>query len=158
MLIMIPWFIDLIMCRKQPGIASKGPMPYAGTYSHTIIILYVMWSIVGRLCEKCDGKCVICDSCTLALTFITPMKYILRCESTSVSIELVYTIDVRPSTLVRVCDECNYGSYQGRCVICGGKGISVHAQHNACHCHVTIMVAGCYGMIYRTRITVKNVP
>ena len=29
---------DLIMCRKQPGIA------------------------IGRLCEKCDGKCVVCDS------------------------------------------------------------------------------------------------
>jgi len=31
---------------------------------------------------------------------------------------------VRPQTLVRVCDECNYGSYQGRCVICGGPGVS----------------------------------
>jgi len=61
---------DLIMCRKQCGIA------------------------IGRLCEKCDGKCVICDSY------------------------------VRPSQLARVCDECNYGSYQGRCVICGGAGIS----------------------------------
>lgn len=61
---------DLIMCRKQPGIA------------------------IGRLCEKCDGKCVICDSY------------------------------VRPCTLVRVCEECNYGSFQGRCVICGGVGIS----------------------------------
>ena len=88
---------DLIMCRKLPGIA------------------------IGRLCEKCacpprrlplarapcrvaaltasvrvsgDGKCVICDSY------------------------------VRPATLVRVCDECNYGSYAGRCVICGGNGIS----------------------------------
>ena len=61
---------DLIMCRKQPGIA------------------------IGRLCEKCDGKCVVCDSY------------------------------VRPCTLVRVCDECNYGSFQGRCVICGGVGIS----------------------------------
>ncbi|CAH2060090.1 unnamed protein product [Thlaspi arvense] len=58
------------MCRKQPGIA------------------------IGRLCEKCDGKCVICDSY------------------------------VRPCTLVRICDECNYGSFQGRCVICGGVGIS----------------------------------
>ncbi len=58
------------MCRKQPGIA------------------------IGRLCEKCDGKCVVCDSY------------------------------VRPCTLVRVCDECNYGSYAGRCVICGGIGIS----------------------------------
>merc|ERR1711953_524805 len=61
---------DLIMRRKQCGIA------------------------IGRLCEKCDGKCVICDSY------------------------------VRPSVLVRICDECNYGSYQGRCVICGGAGIS----------------------------------
>jgi PHD finger-like domain-containing protein 5A len=25
---------------------------------------------------------------------------------------------------VRICDECNYGSYQGRCVICGGPGAS----------------------------------
>ncbi len=49
---------------------------------------------VGRLCEKCDGKCPICDSY------------------------------VRPCVLVRICDECNYGSYQGRCVICGGPGIS----------------------------------
>eukprot|EP01066_Platyproteum_vivax_P003140 Platyproteum_vivax@DN14037_c0_g1_i1.p1 len=61
---------DLIMCRKQSGIA------------------------IGRLCEKCDGKCPICDSY------------------------------VRPHTLVRICDECNYGSYLGRCVICGGQGIS----------------------------------
>lgn len=61
---------DLIFCRKQPGVA------------------------IGRLCEKCDGRCVICDSY------------------------------VRPCTLVRICDECNYGSYQGRCVICGGVGVS----------------------------------
>jgi PHD finger-like domain-containing protein 5A len=49
---------------------------------------------VGKLCEKCDGKCVICDSY------------------------------VRPATLVHVCDDCNYGSFQGRCVICGGPGVS----------------------------------
>lgn len=41
-----------------------------------------------------DGRCVICDSF------------------------------VRPATLVRICDECNYGSHQGRCVICGGTGIA----------------------------------
>jgi PHD finger-like domain-containing protein 5A len=49
---------------------------------------------IGRLCEKHDGLCPICDSY------------------------------VRPATLVRVCDECNYGSYEGRCVICGGIGVS----------------------------------
>jgi PHD finger-like domain-containing protein 5A len=41
-----------------------------------------------------DGKCVVCDSF------------------------------VRPAALVRVCDECNYGSFAGRCVICGGIGVS----------------------------------
>ncbi|KAG9461534.1 hypothetical protein GDO78_016482, partial [Eleutherodactylus coqui] len=41
-----------------------------------------------------DGKCVICDSY------------------------------VRPCTLVRICDECNYGSYQSYCVICGGPDVS----------------------------------
>ena len=61
---------DLIFCRKQPGVA------------------------IGRLCQRCDGRCVVCDSY------------------------------VRPTTLVRICDECNYGSYQGRCVICGGPGVS----------------------------------
>lgn len=75
---------------------------HGGTYSlleNYIIVFYVQNEIfiflaIGRLCEKCDGKCVICDSY------------------------------VRPCTLVRICDECNYGSYQGRCVICGGPGVS----------------------------------
>lgn len=58
------------------------------------LIVHVLFLAIGRLCEKCDGKCVICDSY------------------------------VRPCTLVRICDECNYGSYQGRCVICGGPGVS----------------------------------
>ena len=73
---------DLTMCRKQPGIA------------------------IGRLCAKCDGKCVICDSL------------------------------VRPSKLVHICDECNYGSTSsggsgtggddsstasGRCIVCNSR-------------------------------------
>ena len=74
---------DLIMCRKQPGIAIGS------------IILSLKFCFPGRLCEKCDGKCVICDSY------------------------------VRPCSLVKICDECNYGSYQGRCTICGGPGISL---------------------------------
>lgn len=59
---------------------------------------------IGRLCEKCDGKCVICDSY------------------------------VRPCVLVRICDECNYGSYQGRCVICGGPGVSDAYYCRQCTC------------------------
>ena len=41
-----------------------------------------------------DGKCVICDSF------------------------------VNPHTLVHVCDECNYGSFEGRCVVCGNPGVT----------------------------------
>jgi PHF5-like protein len=62
---------DLVLCRKLPGIA------------------------IGRLCEKCDGKCPLCDS------------------------------HVRPSAIVRICEECNFGSYGGRCIVCGNPGISV---------------------------------
>lgn len=61
---------DLQFCRKQPGIS------------------------VGRLCEKCDGKCVICDSF------------------------------VRPHVLVHVCDDCNYGRGGDKCVICSAEGVA----------------------------------
>ena len=61
---------DLVMCRKTPGIA------------------------VGRLCEKCEGKCVICDSY------------------------------VRPTALVRLCAECDFGAFAGRCTVCGAPGIA----------------------------------
>ena len=46
------------------------------------------------LCNAGDGKCVICDSF------------------------------VNPHTLVHTCDECNYGSFEGRCVICGNPGVT----------------------------------
>ncbi|GKY91362.1 hypothetical protein MPSEU_000108400 [Mayamaea pseudoterrestris] len=66
---------DLVMCRKQPGIAF------------------------GRLCEKCDGLCVVCSSF------------------------------VNPHTLVQICDECNYGSNENRCVVCSNPGVT-----NAYYC------------------------
>ncbi|KAH8350791.1 hypothetical protein KR084_012193 [Drosophila pseudotakahashii] len=87
---------DLIFCRKQPGVGEFSNK----NHSRPGEIQYCLHSppshaaAIGRLCEKDDGKCVICDSY------------------------------VRPCTLVRICDECNYGSYQGRCVICGGPGVS----------------------------------
>ncbi|KAI6801784.1 hypothetical protein KC335_g17961, partial [Hortaea werneckii] len=61
---------DLVMCRKTSGVS------------------------IGRLCDKCDGKCPVCDSY------------------------------VRPTTIVRICDECSFGNYQNKCVVCGGEGIS----------------------------------
>ena len=76
---------DLVMCRKQPGIA------------------------IGRLCEKCDGKCVICDSF------------------------------VNPKDIVHICDECNYGSFEGRCVVCGGVGVT-----DAYYCSECIILYDCF--------------
>ena len=31
---------------------------------------------------------------------------------------------MRPATLVRICDECNYGTQCGRCLVCGGTGVA----------------------------------
>ncbi|CEF64443.1 PHF5-like family and Gamma-tubulin complex component protein family-containing protein [Strongyloides ratti] len=61
---------DLIFCRKIPGIN------------------------IGRLCDKCDGRCVICDS------------HIIR----------------NISSPVRVCEDCSYGICQNRCLICNAPG------------------------------------
>ena len=69
---------DLVLCRKQPGKAQ------------------------GFLCERCDGRCVICDS------------------------------HVRPSIVVHICDECDYGSYHGRCIICGLPGVSLARYCEEC--------------------------
>ena len=52
--------------------------------NHACYFEIILGVAIGRLCDKCDGRCVICDSY------------------------------VRPSTLVRICDECNYGSFQVR--------------------------------------------
>ncbi|KAJ1735326.1 Pre-mRNA-splicing factor ini1 [Coemansia biformis] len=69
---------DLMFCRRLPGVT------------------------IGRLCEKCDGKCVICDSL------------------------------VQPEKPVRTCSECNFGRGQGSCIICNGKGISDAYYCKAC--------------------------
>lgn len=94
---------DLVMCRKQPGIAigrlcEKCKFDRLETCSDIIgtrrlttafaLLFQLMLLILG------DGKCVICDSF------------------------------VNPHTLVHVCDECNYGSFEGRCVVCGNPAVT----------------------------------
>ena len=70
---------DLIFCRKQSGSIFDNIFYRIMRADYNNATLGVA---IGRLCDKCDGRCVICDSY------------------------------VRPSTLVRICDECNYGSFQ----------------------------------------------
>lgn len=60
---------------------------------------------IGRLCASCDGKCCICDSY------------------------------VKPEVQVRVCDGCDYGVFEGKCVICGGNGVS-----DAYYCKECVLV------------------
>ena len=47
---------------------------------------------VGKLCRRCDGKCPVCDSF------------------------------VHPTERVKICDECSFGSQEGKCIVCGGPG------------------------------------
>ena len=61
---------DLIKCRKTPGIS------------------------IGKLCEYCQDKCVICDS---------------------------YVQQYRK---VQICVECNYGFFGERCIVCNSKGVT----------------------------------
>lgn len=79
---------DLIMCRKQPGI------------------------VVGKLCQRCEGKCVVCDSL------------------------------VSQTTEARICDECNYGTFQVGHLSLDEKSLSkpkndVKSQGDLTHSHST---------------------
>ncbi|KAL0212354.1 hypothetical protein RCL1_005980 [Eukaryota sp. TZLM3-RCL] len=49
---------------------------------------------VGKLCERCEGRCILCDSY------------------------------VHQHTVVRVCDECHLGQAAGRCLICSRMGVA----------------------------------
>mmetsp|Transcript_21272 Transcript_21272/g.29803 ORF Transcript_21272/g.29803 Transcript_21272/m.29803 type:complete len:83 (+) Transcript_21272:2122-2370(+) len=67
---MVKHHTDLIVCLKQVG------------------------NGIGRLCEKCEGKCPICD------TYVKPTK------------------------IVKLCNDCSFGFISERCIICGSVGIS----------------------------------
>jgi PHD finger-like domain-containing protein 5A len=80
---------DLILCRKQPGIN------------------------VGRVCERHDGICPICDSL------------------------------VRPGVRVRICDECSFGSLNGKCMICQAPGTS-----DAYYCQECVQLEVCLLLLF----------
>ncbi|CDK25956.1 unnamed protein product [Kuraishia capsulata CBS 1993] len=61
---------DLVMCLKQPG------------------------TTIGKVCERCDGRCPGCDSL------------------------------VNSKKMARICDDCSFGNFADRCIICGGKGFT----------------------------------
>ena len=92
------------MCRRQSGIGVL-----------CFIQATLFWldsTAIGRLCEKCDGKWFVVHFIIVAIKYVW---YSPVCDSY-----------VRPETLVRICDECNFGNYGGRCIICGGPGMLWH--------------------------------
>ena len=112
--------VDLIMCRRQPGIGMSlyfmSMCMYIETGGEIVAI--------GRLCEKCDGKWYVA-------------KQILLHKKKQLFIILFFLLSspvcdsyVRPETLVRICDECNFGTYGGRCIICGAPGKSLHTFYS----------------------------
>ena len=87
----------------------------SGFWSHMdeVRFAHIIITAIGRLCEKCDGKWWV--SAHVNDTYLSLIKalYSPVCDSY-----------VRPETLVRICDECNFGTYGGRCIICGSPGAS----------------------------------
>lgn len=59
---------DLVQCLNLPGV------------------------LTGKLCDKCDGRCPLCDS------------------------------DVRLISRVRICDSCAFGNNGNKCIVCGNAG------------------------------------
>lgn len=105
------------MCRKQPGVA------------------------IGRLCEKCKLGGLSCHSFSfvrnssvttvmlprlhiLSPMFSPPMVLPFFHNSSGDGKCVICDSFVRPCNQVHICDECNYGSFEGRCVVCGGVGVS----------------------------------
>lgn len=83
----------------RPCPVSDTDVPWSPLVSSTcccfsIVSSYSSCSFCFPLACIGDGKCVVCDSHT------------------------------RPTTIVRVCDECTAGSLAGRCVTCGSAGVS----------------------------------
>ena len=46
------------------------------------------------------------------------------CNKQGDGICVVCSSFVNPDTLVHICDACNYGSLEGRCIICGNPGVT----------------------------------
>lgn len=83
---------DLIMCLKQPG-------------TH-----------IGYLCDKCDGRCPICDS------------HNIKMNSYNISNS---PVSFQPALkAVRICDSCSFGKSKQSCIICNNPV----ATHKAYYC------------------------
>ena len=97
--------LDLIMCRRQAGIGERKSISlktcrYWKAYLSDWTSMWEMWWQMVRLYYNRRRNY------WLIWFFYSPV-----CDSY-----------VRPETLVRICDECNFGTYGGRCIICGSPG------------------------------------
>lgn len=106
---------DLVMCRKQPGVA------------------------IGRLCEKCKWIAeywILCRVHSFSASFFLALSLFLTHSSLHLFLSYDFIIFigdgkcvicdsfVNLTDIVHICDECNYGSFEGRCVVCGNPGVT----------------------------------
>lgn len=84
---------DLVMCMKQQG-------------TH-----------LGYLCDKCDGRCPICDSHNIKT--INNRNNVNNTTRTSNNLKKV-----------RICDSCSFGNLSHSCIICNNP----KAQNVAYYC------------------------
>ncbi|KAH3902925.1 probable Pre-mRNA-splicing factor RDS3 [Saccharomycodes ludwigii] len=73
---------DLVMCLNEPG-------------KH-----------IGKVCDKCDGRCPICDSM------------------------------VNPTIKVRICDQCSNNTTKETCIICGAKNLAKNTAYYCYQCYI----------------------
>lgn len=93
---------DLVMCLRKPG-------------TH-----------IGYLCDKCDGRCPICDSHNIKMNIHSSFSSSYN-NNNSYGNSVPFQGTLR---VVRICDNCSFGKSKQSCIICNNPV----ATHKAYYC------------------------
>ncbi|KAK5962186.1 U2 snRNP complex subunit RDS3 PWA37_000222 [Arxiozyma heterogenica] len=94
---------DLVMCLRQPG-------------TH-----------IGYLCDKCDGRCPICDSHNIKMNNSSSFFSYNSIDNNKL------TSFQGPLKIVRICDNCSFGKSKQSCIICNNP-IATHKAYYCLEC------------------------
>jgi hypothetical protein len=107
------------MCRRQPGI-GKFPHHYQPIYVFLRVLHFFFTQPLAVSVRNAM------ESGEFVFSFSPPRLAFVAMGHAHMTIcpwfSPVCDSYVRPETLVRICDECNFGTYGGRCIICGSPG------------------------------------
>jgi hypothetical protein len=118
------------MCRRQPGIGKFLIFkPVSVLSPDQVIIHFLLLLIISPLKLLAVSVRNAMESGKRIFSFNGPWNVtddgflsIIVVVLVGVGHSPVCDSYVRPETLVRICDECNFGTYGGRCIICGSPG------------------------------------